>query len=132
MNAPFNLKHKPIIVVNDYDRIDSDFFDKTDAKALSLGEAQYDSEELSLKIWRNSDRKWSRQSEEIPINRMLDLCILTLASINISNGNSISSSLQEQTIQNEKLNLLVEYFEENRDLLIPKLQEIRDLINNLI
>jgi H2-forming N5,N10-methylenetetrahydromethanopterin dehydrogenase-like enzyme len=61
------------------------------------------------------------------------LCILTLASlINSSNISAVSSSLQEQTIQNDKLNMLIEYFEENRDLLIPKLEEIRNLINLLI
>ena len=72
MKIPTHLKHKPIIVVNDYEKIDSIYANKSDVKALSIGEAQYDNEQISLKVWRHSGKKWSRQNEEIPIHRNID------------------------------------------------------------
>lgn len=32
--------------------------------------------EISAKIWRHTGEKWSRQSEEMPLHRALDLAIL--------------------------------------------------------
>ena len=63
--------------------------------ALSIGYAQYDKKErdqiilesdnrvrkqdISMKVWRKPGDRWSRQSEEIPIHRNLDLTILLLS-----------------------------------------------------
>lgn len=78
MKIPTTLKHKPVIVVEDYDRMDSDYID-SDAKGLSLGLAQWNDRgkvEISAKVWRYTGEKWSRQSEELPLHRVLDLAIL--------------------------------------------------------
>jgi hypothetical protein len=32
--------------------------------------------EISAKVWRYTGEKWSRQSEELPLHRILDLAIL--------------------------------------------------------
>jgi hypothetical protein len=78
--VPDDLKHKPVVVVNDYDRIDGRYFNDTDAKGLSLGIAQWGDRkrfpDISAKVWRHTGEKWSRQSEELPIHRVLDLAIL--------------------------------------------------------
>ena len=37
MEIPTNLKHKPVIVVEDYDKVDGRNALNTDAKGLSLG-----------------------------------------------------------------------------------------------
>lgn len=37
---PTNLKHQPIIAVNDYDRVDGKYAGETDAKASTLDNAQ--------------------------------------------------------------------------------------------
>ena len=68
MKSPKNLSHKPIISVNDYDKIEAKYSNRTDAKALSIGKAQYNKKEISLKVWRYVKGRWSRQSEELPIN----------------------------------------------------------------
>ena len=51
----------------------------TDAQGLSLGLAQWNDRgrvDISAKVWRHTGEKWSRQSEELPLHRVLDLAIL--------------------------------------------------------
>jgi len=79
MNIPVGLKHKPVVVSENYDRIDGRFSPDTDAKGLSLGLAQWNDRgkvDISAKVWRHTGDKWSRQSEEMPLHRVLDLAIL--------------------------------------------------------
>lgn len=79
MKIPTNLKHKPVIVAEDYEHIDGRYAYHTDAKGLSLGLAQWNDRgkvEISAKVWRYTGEKWSRQSEELPLHRVLDLAIL--------------------------------------------------------
>jgi hypothetical protein len=79
MKVPTELKHKPVIVSEEYDAIDGRFAHKSDAKGLSLGLAQWNDRgnvDISAKIWRHTGEKWSRQSEELPLHRVLDLAIL--------------------------------------------------------
>ncbi|WP_258557313.1 DUF6530 family protein, partial [Klebsiella pneumoniae] len=55
MKIPAHLKHKPIIQVENYDRIDGPHADDTDAMGLSVGIAQWNTPggtELSAKVWR--------------------------------------------------------------------------------
>jgi hypothetical protein len=79
MKIPTELKHKPVIVSEEYDKIDGRLAYKSDAKGLSLGLAQWNERgklDISAKIWRYTGEKWSRQSEEMPLHRALDLAIL--------------------------------------------------------
>lgn len=79
MKIPVTLKHKPVVVSEEYDLIDGRFSESTDAKGLSLGLAQWNDRgrvDISAKIWRHTGDKWSRQSEELPLHRVLDLAIL--------------------------------------------------------
>ncbi|MEM7182050.1 MAG: DUF6530 family protein [Spirochaetota bacterium] len=79
MKIPANLKHKPVIVSESYDKIDGRYFENSDAKGLSLGLAQWNERgkvDISAKIWRHTGEKWSRQSEEMPLHRVIDLAIL--------------------------------------------------------
>ncbi|NLT94573.1 MAG: hypothetical protein GXW85_03400 [Clostridia bacterium] len=79
MKIPTNLKHKPVIVVENYENVDGRYAYNTDAKGLSLGLAQWNDRgkvDISAKVWRYTGEKWSRQSEELPLHRVLDLAIL--------------------------------------------------------
>lgn len=79
MNIPTTLKHKPVIVSENYGNVDGRFAYNTDAKGLSLGLAQWNERgrvDISAKVWRHTGGKWSRQSEELPLHRVLDLAIL--------------------------------------------------------
>jgi len=79
MNIPTTLKHKPVITVENYGNVDGRQAYNSDAKGLSLGLAQWNVRgkvEISAKVWRFTGEKWSRQSEEMPLHRVLDLAIL--------------------------------------------------------
>jgi hypothetical protein len=79
MKIPTSLKHKPVIVSENYENVDGRYAYNTDAKGLSLGLAQWNDRgkvDISAKVWRYTGEKWSRQSEELPLHRVLDLAVL--------------------------------------------------------
>src|SRR3990172_2366744 len=79
MKIPTTLKHKPVFVCENYENVDGRYAYNTDAKGLSLGLAQWNDRgkvDVSAKVWRHTGEKWSRQSEELPLHRVLDLAIL--------------------------------------------------------
>jgi hypothetical protein len=79
VKIPTTLKHKPVIVSENYENVDGRYAYNTDAKGLSLGLAQWNDRgkvDISAKVWRYTGEKWSRQSEELPLHRVLDLAIL--------------------------------------------------------
>lgn len=79
MKIPTTLKHKPVIVSQNYEHIDGQYAYDSDAKGLSLGLAQWNDRgkvNISAKVWRHTGGKWSRQSEELPLHRLIDLTIL--------------------------------------------------------
>jgi len=84
MSIPTTLKHKPVIVSDNYEQVDGRYAGNTDAKGLSLGLAQWNDRgklDISAKVWRYTGEKWSRQSEELPLHRVLDLAILVARSL---------------------------------------------------
>jgi len=84
MKIPTTLKHKPVIVSENYGNVDGRYAYRTDAKGLSLGLAQWNDRgrmDISAKVWRHTGGKWSRQSEELPLHRVLDLAILICRSL---------------------------------------------------
>jgi hypothetical protein len=89
MKIPLHLSHRPIFTVEGYDKIDGPYARDTDAMGLSIGIAQWNGtgkNDLSAKVWRHTGVKWSRQSEELPLHRVLDLAALICNSIQISSG----------------------------------------------
>ncbi len=79
MKIPTTLKHKPVIVTENYENVDGRNAYNSEAKGLSLGLAQWNDRgrvDISAKVWRYTGEKWSRQSEELPLHRVLDLSIL--------------------------------------------------------
>lgn len=81
LQIPTTLKHKPVIVAEDYGRIDGRDVGHSCVPGLSLGLAQWNDRgkvDASAKVWRHTGEKWSRQSEELPFHRVLDLAILIL------------------------------------------------------
>lgn len=133
MQAPTHLQHEPIVVVNDYDQIDGIYAFQTDAQALSFGHAQYDKNELSLKVFRHTGDKWSRQSEELPVHRVFDLALLAIKSMlgNPWNGQT-PGGFQEVIVQPDKINDITDYYNRNQAILRPQLIELRDLLNALL
>ena len=84
MKIPVTLKHKPVIVSEDYENIDGRYARHSDTQGLSLGLAQWNDRgrvDISAKVWRYTGEKWSRQSEELPLHRVLDLALLVCRSL---------------------------------------------------
>lgn len=82
MNIPTTLKHKPVYAVENYEQVDGRTANETDAKGISLGLAQWNDRgklDISAKVWRYTGEKWSRQSEELPLHRVVDLALLILS-----------------------------------------------------
>ncbi|HIW31873.1 MAG TPA: hypothetical protein IAA29_03715 [Candidatus Paenibacillus intestinavium] len=79
MKIPTTLKHKPVIVCENYENVDGKYAYNSDAKGISLGLAQWNDRgklDISAKVWRHTGGKWSRQSEELPLHRVIDLAIM--------------------------------------------------------
>ncbi len=84
MKIPTTLKHKPVIVSENYENVDGRYAYNSDTKGLSLGLAQWNDRgkvDISAKVWRYTGQKWSRQSEELPLHRVLDLAILVCRTV---------------------------------------------------
>lgn len=128
MSIPKHLKHKPILGVDDYESIDGQYAGNSDAKAILIGKAQWDNEEISAKVFRHTGEKWSRQSEELPLHRVLDLANLILSAYLQKQGNYIQSTiLNEEIFEPDEYEKIKEYIKDN-----PYLEErIRELENTL-
>ena len=119
--APWWLSHKPVITV-DYENNDAE---AGDAKFMSIGHSTWNYEDFSAKIWRwaeNGDR-WSRQSEEIPLWRVLDLATLF---VSIITGKQ--SNLEEFVQDDDSVGALKDYLNENMKLYEPRLKELRRML----
>ena len=82
MKIPNHLKHQPVIKREEDSKIDGNYNENaTDAQGLSLGLAQWGNNDLSVKVWRYTGKKWSRQSEELPLHRVIDLTSLICGAV---------------------------------------------------
>lgn len=129
MKAPKDCKHQPLVSVDNYEPIDGHFAPNTDAKALSIGKAQYDHNDISMKVWRKK-KQWSPQSEELPIHRNLDLTILFLDIILGEETNSVSSEWKISGGESEK-QAIREYYKRNDKYITPRLKEIKELLSKM-
>lgn len=135
MKSPKHLGHTPIVSVNDYHENDGMYKESTDVKALSLGWAQYNHEDVSMKVWRHTGERWSRQSEELPIHRNLDLTLLFLDVLfgNPINPDSFLTKRNHQVSEDLDggVEAIKQYYEKNKDVLEPRLKEIKHLLESL-
>jgi hypothetical protein len=130
MKAPKHLSHKPIISVNNYDKIDAQYANKTDAKALSIGQAQYDEDEISLKIWRHTGEKWSRESEEMPLHRNIDLNILLIGALLTDvDDNYPITSFREEIMEPNRVKEIQDYYISHEKFLRPRLAELKSILD---
>lgn len=138
MKAPRNLKHKPILEVANYESLDGHRANNTDAKCLSIGVAQWNNgigTELSAKVWRQVDDRWSRQSEELPLNRVLDLATLVCESQLYANGGKLNKNsdlpinkVDSSEITNE---ILKSEFKKNEQYLNISLKRLANALKRL-
>ncbi len=128
---PTWLSHKPIIACN-YRMLNPD--DYEDAQYISIGRAQYDPNDASVKIFRHSGNRWSRQSEEVPIQRlgyMLEMLLAAMLQCQRSGEESFRSELLEEIIAPEDLDFLREQIRTNRHSICDSLNRIKALIEEI-
>lgn len=123
IDIPTWLSHKPIIAV-DYEQRDKQV-GAGDAKYLSIGRSSWDNNSISAKIWRWSEEgeRWSRQSEDVPLWRLLDMAILFIATLKEKR-----SILGEVLVNNSDENYLREMLREEVDLYTPRIEELMRLL----
>lgn len=135
MRVPEHLQHKPIIGVDNYDVFDAMHAIDTDAKALSIGKSQWDENEMSGKVWRHTtgdeNGKWSRQSEELPLHRILDLAILIASTYSMDESSNTTSTtiLNEVVINRTEFMKLKRFLSEKDAYLQPRFEELKRLLD---
>lgn len=121
-DIPTYLMHKPIISA-DY-KVTDEEANAGDARFLSIGKSQWNQEDISAKVFRKvGDDKWSRQSEELPLWRVLDLAKLLIGVIT-----GQQTSLGEVSLSEDDKKILDNFLEENMRLYMPRIEEIRALL----
>jgi len=141
--VPVHLKHKPILVLNGYEAIDGKYAGNSDAQGLSLGWAQWNDRgmvDLSAKVWRYTGEKWSRQSEELPLHRVLDLSIL-IAIAEMTGQGKVTTSVKIQgedadieispEIGPNDLALMKKYLDGNNEYLSERFAILAQLLRQL-
>lgn len=147
MKIPNQLKHKPVFVVEDYHDIDGPYAGpSSDAKGLSLGLAQWNDRgnvDISAKVWRHTGEKWSRQSEELPFHRVLDLALLICEAqkyvVEAGTGQislqgseiPVAINVADNPMIEQDLRLFRNTLSRDREWLDPRLQRLTDALWNL-
>ncbi|MCC0697260.1 DUF6530 family protein [Clostridioides sp. ES-S-0048-02] len=132
MRVPEHLSHKPIVGVDNYDRIDGKYANESDAKALSIGKSQWNNEEISAKVWRHTGEKWTRQSEELPLHRVLDLATLILSMyVEDDSYNRSKTTLNEVVVNQSEIDILNEFKNNNKKYLNPRIKELKSLLEKI-
>src|SRR5579862_7334034 len=102
------VKHTPVFLLP-YAAFDGPYVGATDCHFLSLGWAQYDPRSASLKTFRHTGSKWSRQSEEVPLHRAVDLVILLARAIRNMSGTHLNPiDLPKGTLENQRQGISIQ------------------------
>lgn len=143
MAVPTHLQHRPILGVNNYEEIDGPYKNRTDAKAISVGLAQWnesdEGKDISVKVWRSTGERWSRQSEEVPIHRALDLATLACTAMIYAKGGmkpNHSSKFPVSRITGnpaleKHIKIMAEAFESNDEHLQYSLKNLKEALSYL-
>lgn len=131
MAVPKNLKHKPVVLVDNYTRMDGRYAGTTsDVEGLSIGFAQWNSptsSDLSAKVWRSKSGKISRESEELPLHRCLDLTLMILLTIaNIDDIASVNSNISIPLDESGDISIDRCYKITDKDFSLSKLKEFKE------
>ncbi len=98
MEFPDHIAHTPVYVVP-YFAHDPGRPNDTDAQFITVGWSQWDDDEPAAKVVRHSGQRWSRQSEELPLGRLVDLTIL--AAMAFGEGSSFTR-VEKGVFENQK------------------------------
>lgn len=155
---PSGLRHIPIVCLRNYNLIDGRYSidpEHDDAKFLSVGlsswdDDHHDSVDITCKVLRYDRKhtKWSRQSEEVPTHRCIDMCTLAFKTFNalLSNADIVSAmkELEGENVENmskaieipnwskQNLRSILDYLKTDKGELITKIQNLQKEIPQLL
>ncbi len=98
-DLPQHLGHKPVYAMP-YQFFDGSPKGNTDSRYLSVGLAQWNQDDVSIKIMRHTGIRWTRQAEELPLNRAIDITLFLAHVLTESGGEIIH--IKPGTFDNQK------------------------------
>ncbi len=134
---PQHLRHKPVVAMDYQELIKfKKRKDYIDPKFLSVGHAQYNFEECSVKVFRKAvnANRWSRQSEEVPIQRLPYMMAMLLAAIyRVQNPKESGSCsrLNEEVVAPEDMAFIEAQLREWGGLIEDGLRLVQELLGKL-
>ena len=141
-DMPKHLKHKPVmgcnysnIIKKIANRMVHGKSDYDDARYISIGHAQYNHDEASVKMMRHTGSQWSPQSEEVPIQRLPYMMVLLLTAIykiqNTNEDGSCSDCIKEDVVSPQDLEFLHEEIKKWGNYLKDGIEGIKDLLSRI-
>lgn len=101
---PQHLGHKPVYAMP-YQFFDGLSNGRSDGRYLSVGLAQWNQDDVSIKIMRHTGNRWTRQAEELPLNRAIDMTSFLAHVLANSEGDVIQMKPGTFDNQTEQLTL---------------------------
>jgi hypothetical protein len=141
--VPMGLQHHSIVGVDNYPEYDGLYKNDTDAKALSVGLAQWKHEdedgikEISAKVFRHNGKRWSRQSEELPLHRCFDLCILIVQALQRSTKGEFfetgENCFNTYVLNEKELEQIKRFYDKYKEeYLEEKMRNLKDLLERFL
>jgi hypothetical protein len=134
-DVPMNLSHKPVVAC-DYQELNKRLgnFDSLDSKFLSVGRAQWDQNDLSVKVFRKGNSgRWSAQSEEVPVWRlpyMFAMLLETMLMIQ-SSGEKIQGGVGAEVVVPEDIDFLRSAIKQYATPLQEGLPRVKELLDKI-
>ena len=132
---PTWLRHKPVVACNYQDINDGlGQFDYDDSRFISVGHAQWNPDDVSVKMFRMGDSgRWSRQSEEVPVQRLPYMMAMLLAAIfRIQHpAESTPGNLGDVVVAPQDMELLREQLHVWAEPLRDGLVQVKNLLNRI-
>ena len=142
IDLPRHLEHKPIYATP-YQRFDGIYGSNSDAKYLSVGLAQWDNNDLSVKVMRHTGNRWTRQAEEFPLHRVFDAAnFLAQVLLNVQEN---TVDIKPNTFTNQNVGLLVkkeninkqqqeifeDFMDEHKEFVVSRLNSLYETLKKL-
>ena len=139
---PQHLAHKPIYALP-YQHFDGIYDADTDVRYISIGIAQYDNDSISIKTMRYTGDKWTRQAEELPLHRVIDMTLFLAkvlfddqnGTVNIPNDTFVNQgsdiTVRKESVSYGELATYKEFLRENEQLLKDRFNTLRNVLDDL-
>ncbi len=139
---PQHLAHKPVYALP-YEQFDGIYAGDTDTYFLSIGLSQWNPDEVSVKTMRHTGVKWTRQAEEMPLHRAIDITLFLAkvvfdqrhGRVDIPSGTFLNQdaaiSITPEIRGYGEMSSYNAFFSEHLELLKDRLNALADVLNSL-